>query len=33
MYIGEIGGQLADRFREHPKDIINGRNDIPVWSS
>ena len=30
MYIGEIGRRLADRFREHPRDIINGRNDLPV---
>ena len=30
MYIGEIGGRLADSFREHPRDIINGRNDFPV---
>ena len=30
MYIGEIGRRLADRLREHPRDIINGRNDLPV---
>ena len=30
MYIGEIGRRLADRFRERPRDIINGRNDLPV---
>ena len=30
MYIGEIGRRLADSFREHPRDIINGRNDLPV---
>ena len=30
MYIGEIGRRLADRFREYPRDIINGRNDLLV---
>ena len=30
MYIGETGRRLADRFREHRRDIINGRNDLPV---
>ena len=30
MYIGEIGRRLADRCREHPRDIINGRNDLSV---
>ena len=28
VYIGETG--LADRFREHRRDVINGRNDLPV---
>ena len=30
MYIGQTGCRLADRFREHCRDIINGRNDLPV---
>ena len=30
MYIGETGRRLANRFREHRRDIINGRNDLPV---
>ena len=30
VYIGETGRRLADRFREHRRDIINGRNDLPV---
>ena len=30
VYIGETGHRLADRFREHRRDIINGRNDLPV---
>ena len=30
VYIGEIGRSLADRFREHRRDVINGRNDLPV---
>ena len=28
--IGETGRRLADRFREHRRDVINGRNDLPV---
>ena len=28
--IWETGCRLADRFREHRRDIINGRNDLPV---
>ena len=27
---GETGRRLADRFREHRRDVINGRNDLPV---
>ena len=30
VYIGETGRRLADRFREHHRDIINGRNDLLV---
>ena len=30
MYIGETGRRLADPFREHRGDVINGRNDLPV---
>ena len=30
VYIGETGRRMADRFREHRKDVINGRNDLPV---
>ena len=30
VYIGQTGRKLADRFREHRRDIINGRNDLPV---
>ena len=30
VYIGETGRGLANRFREHRRDIINGRNDLPV---
>ena len=30
VYIGETGRRLANRFREHRRDIINGRNDLPV---
>ena len=32
VYIRENGRRLADRFREHRKDVINGRNDLPVPS-
>ena len=27
---GNPGRRLADRFREHRRDVINGRNDLPV---
>ena len=30
VYIGETGRRLADSFRERGRDIINGRNDLPV---
>ena len=30
VYIGETGRRMADRFREHRRDIINGKNDLPV---
>ena len=30
VYIGETGRRLADRFRENRRDVINGRNDLPV---
>ena len=30
VYIGQTGRRLANRFREHRRDIINGRNDLPV---
>ena len=30
VYIGETGRRLADPFREHRRDVINGRNDLPV---
>ena len=30
VYIGETGRRMADRFREHRRDVINGRNDLPV---
>ena len=30
VYIGETGRKLANRFREHRRDVINGRNDLPV---
>ena len=30
VYIRENGRRLADHFREHHKDVINGRNDLPV---
>ena len=29
-YIGETGRRLAGRFREHRRDVLNGRNDLPV---
>ena len=29
VYILETGRRLADRFREHRRDVINGRNDKP----
>ena len=28
--IGETGPRLAYRFGEHRRDVINGRNDLPV---
>ena len=30
VYIGETGRRMADRFRQHRRDVINGRNDLPV---
>ena len=30
VYIGETVRRLADRFREHRRDVINGMNDLPV---
>ena len=30
VYIGETGRRSADRFREHHRDVIIGRNDLPV---
>ena len=30
VYIGDTGRRLADWFREHRRDVINGRNDLPV---
>ena len=30
VYIGETGHRLAEQFREHRGDVINGRNDLPV---
>jgi len=30
VYFGETGRWLADRFREHLRDVINGRKDLPV---
>ena len=30
VYIGETGRRLADLFREHRRDIINGKNELPV---
>ena len=30
VYIGETGRRLADRFREHRRDVIKGKNDLPV---
>ena len=32
VYIGETGRKLANRFREYRRDVINRRNDLPVWS-
>ena len=29
-YLGETDRRLADRFREHRKDVISKRNDLPV---
>ena len=30
VYIGETGHSLADHFREHHSDMINGINDLAV---
>ena len=30
VYIGETRRRMADRFREHRRDVINGRNDLPA---
>ena len=30
VYIGETGRRSADRLREHRRDVINERNDLPV---
>ena len=30
VYVGETRRRLADRFWEHRRDVINGRNDLPV---
>ena len=30
QFILETGRRLVDRFREHRRDVINGRNDLPV---
>ena len=30
VYTGETGCRMADRFREHRRDVINGKNDLPV---
>ena len=30
VYIGETGCGLADHFREHRRDVSNGRNHFPV---
>ena len=30
VYIGETGRRMADRFIEHRRDVINGKNDLPV---
>ena len=30
VYIGETRRRLVDRFREHRRDVINGRNDLPA---
>ena len=30
VYIGDTGCRLADHFREHRRDIINRRNNLPV---
>ena len=33
VYIGETGRRLADRFREHRRHVINGRNDLYLLTS
>ena len=30
VYIGETGRRMADRFREPRRNVINGRNELPV---
>ena len=30
VYIGETGRRLADCFREHRRDVINGKNNLPL---
>ena len=30
VFIGETGRRSVDRFREHCRDVMNGRNDLPV---
>ena len=30
VYIGDTGRRLADHFREHCRDIVNRRNNLPV---
>ena len=30
VYIGETERRLADRFRKHRRDVINGENDLPL---
>jgi len=30
VHWGRTGRRLTDRFREHRRDVINGRNDLPA---
>ena len=30
VYIGETGRRLADRFREHPLDVLHKKSDLPI---